>query len=113
MSGFEYSFTTHYAKRVIGRGHAPVVHAKQVQSTRIGTRFDGTPQMTQFPAKQALCGVEAGPYVGGSSVPNCRKCIARLRQIERTGEEGKNSAKAAVAASELLARVYAAEEDGR
>lgn len=104
MSGFNYSFATHYAQRVVGRGKLPVVHVRQTEIAQAGGH--------RFPAHFALCGVVSGPYVGGASVPNCRKCIAELRRIEKTGIEGRdcNATRRAVAAAEELARIYAAED---
>ena len=96
MSGFNYSFATHYAKRVVGRGKLPVIHVQRTKTTQ--------ERGFRYPDKHALCGVESGPYVGGSSVPNCRKCIAKLRQIEKTGVEGQNNAREAVAAAEFLSK---------
>jgi hypothetical protein len=100
MSGFDYSFGTYYAQRVVGRGQAPVVHVRRIKTTQVGGH--------RYPDKDALCGVVSGAYVG-TPAPSCRKCIARLRQIEQTGVEGKNSAREAVAAAEYLSAIYAAE----
>jgi len=96
MSGFTYSFSTHYAQRVVGRGKLPVMHIRQTETTREGGH--------RYPAQKTLCGVISGPLVGSSHTPNCRKCIAQLRKIERTGYEGRNSASRAVAAAEYAGR---------
>jgi hypothetical protein len=110
VSKSEVSYRVRAASRR-SRSQIPLGHAVRVLTTRIGNDYRGNPVNSTVPSPIALCGVRVNRLGGDYGAPvNCKRCIAKLRQMVATAPPAGHASQQAVAAQLALDAVYAAEE---
>jgi hypothetical protein len=89
------------------RSQIPLGHAAKAERIKIGNDYHGKPVGNPVVAAKALCGTDVSRGGEYGAPVNCRRCIAKLRQMVASAPP-TGASQQAVAAQLALDAVYAA-----